>query len=277
MLRFPNNEFDDDIDRTYEQWLDLFSACVKESVPMKTVSDKSKHHPWVTRDLSKLCTKKRHLFRHASRSGNPDDMYRLRTFSRSLKTKLIKSAADHVKSLADRAHNDSKAFWQFISKRRKASAQHCFKLDDNTIITDPAAIAEHFNDFYAGSFTQDAAGDCNSNCTAHCSVVHADLVNHISTIDITPEMVYSILSSLNVSKSAGPDLIPNRILKECAGSLAAPLCRLFNKSLSLGRLPSEWKSANVTPLFKGGGKDSSLFDSYRPVSITSAIGKVLEK
>ena len=54
-----------------------------------------------------------------------------------------------------------------------------------------------------------------------------------------------------------------------------PLCKLFNISLSLSSFPSEWKLANVTPVFK---KDSpGILKNYRPISLISIVGKVMER
>ena len=50
---------------------------------------------------------------------------------------------------------------------------------------------------------------------------------------------------------------------------------LFNFSLSKGKVPSLWKQANVTPVFKK--NDPSGVSNYRPISLLNTIGKVLEK
>ena len=52
------------------------------------------------------------------------------------------------------------------------------------------------------------------------------------------------------------------------------LCKLLNKSLSLGTLPEDWKLANVVPAFKKGDKEHC--ENYRPISLLSIISKVLE-
>ena len=54
-----------------------------------------------------------------------------------------------------------------------------------------------------------------------------------------------------------------------------PLCGLFNLSLLTCRFPTQWKLANVTPVFK---KDnSSKVNNYRPISLISVLGKVMER
>ena len=64
------------------------------------------------------------------------------------------------------------------------------------------------------------------------------------------EEVRDTLKSLPVDKTAGPDLINNRLLNELAQPLALTLSDLFNLSLSSGSVPHIWKQANVTPIQK---------------------------
>ena len=49
---------------------------------------------------------------------------------------------------------------------------------------------------------------------------------------------------------------------------------LFNLSLEEGTVPSEWKEANITPLFKKGSRNKP--ENYRPVSLTLVVCKLLE-
>jgi hypothetical protein len=49
---------------------------------------------------------------------------------------------------------------------------------------------------------------------------------------------------------------------------------LFRKSLAEGSVPADWRKANVTPIFKKGSK--SDLGNYRPVSLTSICGKLME-
>ena len=54
-----------------------------------------------------------------------------------------------------------------------------------------------------------------------------------------------------------------------------PLTIIFNKSLSEGVVPDSWKEAEVVPIFKKGKRDDP--GNYRPVSLTSVCGKIMEK
>ena len=97
----------------------------------------------------------------------------------------------------------------------------------------------------------------------------------VSDVDITPEIVLAKLKSLDVSKSAGPDNVCNLFLRKCADVLCKPLAHLFSTSLSQNKLPQAWKLANVVPIYKGKGLKSDPAN-YRPISLVSSIGKIME-
>ena len=96
----------------------------------------------------------------------------------------------------------------------------------------------------------------------------------IIDLSITQDDMYKALSNLNPNKSAGPDQIHPRLLKELATELSYPLFKMFNKSVKDGTVPTAWKLAEVIPLFKKGNKN--LANNYRPVSLTSIVCKVFE-
>ena len=87
--------------------------------------------------------------------------------------------------------------------------------------------------------------------------------------------VESLLRRINTNKSSGPDGIGNWVLKHCAKSLSFPYSKLFNKSLETGIFPSQWKQANVCPVFKKDNKSDKT--NYRPISLLSSSSKILEK
>lgn len=50
---------------------------------------------------------------------------------------------------------------------------------------------------------------------------------------------------------------------------------MFRKSIEEAVIPESWKQANVSAIFKKG--DRKKPENYRPISLTSVPGKMLEK
>ena len=72
--------------------------------------------------------------------------------------------------------------------------------------------------------------------------------------------IFSILGSLDTTKTMGIDGISRLVLKTCADALCDPIHHLFTVSLSNGLIPSEWHTHLITPIFKSG--DKSLIINY---------------
>ncbi len=86
--------------------------------------------------------------------------------------------------------------------------------------------------------------------------------------------VEKMLQQLGLSKSSGPDTIPDRVLQELAPELALVLTTIFQQSLDMGELPEDWGKTNVAPVFKKG--EQHVSSHYRPISLTCVCCKLLE-
>ena len=77
----------------------------------------------------------------------------------------------------------------------------------------------------------------------------------MTDIEISENGVAKLLSNLNSAKAAGPDATRPIVLRQ----VVAPIViAIFQKSLDTGKVPSDWKPAQVYPLFKKGNKQGSI-------------------
>ncbi|CAH1277366.1 Hypp9585 [Branchiostoma lanceolatum] len=185
----------------------------------------------------------------------------LRSLTRDLRSKFEHRLVKDIK-------NNPKSFWKYTKSRlhvrQKVGA--LVRSDGSTAQTDQEK-AEELNNFFASVFTSE-------DLSTIPRVDARQSETTLGSLEVTEEAVRKKLEALNPNKSAGPDNIHPRILRELAGELAYPLAILFNKSLKSAKLPEEWKVAHITPIHKKGARTQA--GNYRPVSLTSVVGKTME-
>lgn len=69
--------------------------------------------------------------------------------------------------------------------------------------------------------------------------------------------------------------INTNFLKTHTDALVQPITFMVNQSISQRAVPSTWKEAIITPIFKSGSKTQVA--NYRPISILPIVSKVAEK
>ncbi|GAB0180066.1 mitochondrial enolase superfamily member 1 [Grus japonensis] len=92
---------------------------------------------------------------------------------------------------------------------------------------------------------------------------------------VKEDRVREYLGKLNIHKSMGSDGMHPRVLRELADVIAMPLSIIFERSWRIGEVPEDWRKVIVTPVFKKGKKEDA--GNYRPVSLSSIPGKVMEQ
>jgi ribonuclease HI len=94
--------------------------------------------------------------------------------------------------------------------------------------------------------------------------------------DFTLTELKIALSKMKSQGAPGPDNISPSLLKHLGtGALTDLLC-IFNASLHSGEIPQMWRNAVIVPVLKA-GKPPSQRASFRPISLTSCVMKVMER
>lgn len=155
-------------------------------------------------------------------------------------------------------------FWQSINPDSSNSVINLRDTSGDLVSETEAANA--LNDFFSSVFTiEDTANIPQLSFLAH---------EHMLPVTITSQGIQSVINKLKLSSACGDDGINSKVLKNTAAISSLFLCDIFNQSLNTATVPKGWKSARVTPIFKGGDRHNP--SNYRPISLTSVPGKIME-
>ena len=255
-------------------WTHKFLDVARYCIPSKNFCIRQNDSPWYT---SKLRAQKRKVHRIHEKAKASNENPQIWGYSRELRNKYISDLREaeenyHAKQCdaVNNGHFKSKKWWKmvkfFMSGNSNASVPSLQTDDD--VISDSKSKAEAFNNFFL----------------KHCHVDDSSFTlpsepsspqNLFDSITLDEGSILDILKSLNIDKACGPDGISPILLREAASSIAPSLTKLLNLSLQECKFPSEWKKAHVTPILKGGAPE--LCGNYRPISLLSCVGKVLER
>ena len=198
---------------------------------------------------------------------NYQEFCRLRNQVRRLTRKAQKQ---YEKDIINQIKQNPKKFWQYAQAKMttRMGIPNLIKSEhDKYDLTKSDSEKPVLADYFSTVFTREQEGETPEE-SIRCS-------KKIELCTINPSTVASKLKKLKTFKSPGPDGLHPRVLNELANSISTPLSVIFNTSLTTSVLPTDWKTANVSAIHKKSNKSQA--HNYRPVSLTSIAGEILEQ
>ena len=102
-----------------------------------------------------------------------------------------------------------------------------------------------------------------------------DCTSKLTGVTLSKDNIEEAIKEMATTSTAGSDHFPAVLLKRCANELSVPFVSLYTFSLESSIILKQLKTANITPIHKGGSKTEAK--NYRPVALTYHIIKVLER
>jgi Reverse transcriptase (RNA-dependent DNA polymerase)/Endonuclease-reverse transcriptase len=244
---------------------------VEQLVSRHVPSRRRRNHdrpPWLTREILRAIRRKKKLWRRAKQGQNVAE-YReaekaVRNMIRSSKRRFERNIAKGCGS--EKA--SKKRFFAYI--RRKTKSRPCvgpLRDSQGRTVHQDSEMAALLNRFFSSVFTRE-------DTTNVPEPEHVAGGHYISDVKITAKAVKEKIKKLRVDSAAGPDGIGPLLLKKLMHELAWPLTKVMRASVREGAVPEDWRTANVTPIYKKGQKSDP--GNYRPVSLTSVCSRLLE-
>lgn len=162
-----------------------------------------------------------------------------------------------------------KAFYRYVNSKRKVKQTVVsVKRQTGHLAKSPGETADILVEFFESTFQTSGSIPTNMYHNEH---------NEEPLSPVTEEELVKLLTSVNIYKSTGPDDIHAKLLKSLSSNESFVRCikLLFDTCFKEGKIPKVWKQANVTPIHKKGSVTEAK--NYRPISLTSILGKLYEK
>ena len=270
----------------------VITKAIRKAESKLPKSSFNKHtKPYWTPEVKALHNESRRLRRIWISEGRPRD----RTIASCNKYKIAKSnfrrlqrheSSEYVnkknEELELAAEVDYRLFWRMLRVRKPKQNHACteIRVDNKTYKDDN--IAEGFGEYFSQVFKDKPESNSYFNEIINkklCYFKQQDTGDFkaILEAEVTINELSQIIKYLKKRKSPGYDKILNEHIIHGGQRLHECICLLFNTIIASEQTPELWKTSIIIPLFKGHGKNKTLPNSYRPISLLCCLNKMFEK
>ncbi len=263
----------------YDKFQGILCSTYEECFPLKTLSRKrNKDKKWITKGILKSISTKNQLYKKQLDKPASHHVQKYKKYKNALQ-KLIDAAQEqYYKNIMDdqkaSLFNLWKCFGPIINPNKKSATKiNRLITPEGKDVTSTVDIANTFNDFFVNvgpNLSQNFPQETDFRKYLGHPNRYSMFLSPTSADEIK-----AIIGKLASKKSAGPDGIYPRIIKDCSDVLKEPVCKLINLSFKLGAFPDELKTAKVVPLHKK--NETHITGNYRPISLLNCISKIFEK
>jgi len=265
---------DDDVDSAWEKLKLLIENGVNAYVPMIKIFQADtggKQRNPLPESVRKQIKKKNRLWKKYIAGVVEEEVYKKQR--NKVKTAVRRHARKQQNNVALEVKTNPKKFWSYVNAKTKVrdkigELRTCGKDGQQTEAVTDQEKADALNCFFASVFT------CEPDGPFEEMTYNKGIKYPMDDIEITVEEVKEKLDKLKVNKSPGPDMLHPRVLYELREEIVYPLVKIFNLSIKSKEIPSDWRNANITAIYKKGKK--SDVGNYRPISLTCIVCKVME-
>ena len=246
-------------------FLEIYENGINKHVPLYKSREKGKQD-WFNRRCAEAKQKRDEAWKRMKKRRNHRNKEDYKWARNEYVLVRREEEKGYEKDIVEKCKEEPKLFYQFINGKIKQKDKVERLKDGSETYEDPKDMSEILNKNFQQVFTKETEFTEPRDKTSN---------KKMWEIIVNKDEVYELMKQLEERKAVGPDGISGQILKECKNQLIDPIYDLIKCSVQTGKVPKEWKRADIVPIYKSGKKDEPL--NYRPVSLTSIVWKICEK
>ena len=255
---------EEDVHSKWEEFVKIYQAAVNKLVPRGRVTC-LKGKEWFNKKCILARNEKRRKWNRWLKD-HTDSRWKEYVIARNESVKIMREEKQSFeKDIMDKCQSDPRLFYKHVNGKRKNWEGITKLVVDGEEQTKARGMAEVMNKRFQSVFTKEE--DFNMD--------EGDWEESNLKVEVNQKEVLELMKKLDTNKAPGPDGISNWVLKECCNQLVDRIHSMIRLSLLQGKIPKDWKRANIVPIYKGGNKEDPL--NYRPVSLLSVVGKLCER
>ena len=267
------------IDETYKDITDAILSSAKKTIPR---GNKKRYKPFWTKDLEDAVKERRRLKHEVTR--NPSRETKTAFNRATAKVRYLSRISKRDKWRATCGNLDlskhGKKAWRLLdnlSGSNKRTNPQPLKINGN-LTSKPAKKAKIFNKTFSRINKSSKKTRLDKALWSLFKKQQKKRKPPIAAFEeeFTDTELLAAIKRLKICKAPGPDKIKNEMIIHLGARAKAILLIFINRTWTESSLPTMWRSAIINPVLKK-GKTPGDPQNYRPISLTSCIGKLAER
>ena len=239
-----------------------------------------RHSTKALREMTKQDKINRRKMQEEGKECTEQHIRETKNHHKKLRKKLKQAKLEACRKQIKEKTNDARNLFEGIKNYMNIGGDGAPKQFKNEkgIIKNKEAMSEAQHDYYDNKLktVEKKVGRPNGNYLRILENRTMTRESIMRSQQITPEDIRREIARVKDKPSYGTDKMSYTVLKTFVEQIKRPLAEIGTVSLIQGVYPNIWKTSIVKPLYKGGQKSKTEPASYRPVSLLSAAGRIIE-
>ena len=264
-----------------DQIVKTFKSAAENAIPLKLPQKTRPSSYWWTAECTKRKKdKNKALYRYKKQLGNLDLWIAFKKARAKFRITVHLAKRNSWNKYLQNftSNNNSSQMWKRykILKNKPTSRTIVLKID-NEYVTEQRQIANKLAEHFSEKSKNINEDPFFLQHKSHCEKTKITFDGNDEETYNLPFTIEELNYALNscTSKSPGPDSLPYSFIKNITKPQMAKLLDFYNFIYRVG-YPEQWSEGLIIPLLKS-QKISSKVESYRPITLTNTLGKLMEK